>query len=64
MYPLATPPMGIMYLAGYLKREIENVEIKLINQKVKNDTPEELAKKYIIFHQILLAYHHLQFLQV
>jgi len=49
MYPLATPPMGIMYLAGYLKREIENVEIKLINQKVKNDTPEELAKKIYYF---------------
>ncbi len=49
MYPLATPPMGIMYLAGYLKREIKNVEIRLINQKVKNDKPESLAKEIYEF---------------
>ena len=44
MYPLATPPMGIMYLAGYLRQQIKDIEIKLINQKVKNDSPEDLVK--------------------
>ncbi len=48
-YPLATPPMGIMYLAGYLKKEVKDVEIRLINQRVKNETPEELAKEIYDF---------------
>ncbi|MGC8845400.1 MAG: B12-binding domain-containing radical SAM protein [Candidatus Hydrogenedens sp.] len=49
LYRVISPPMGIMYLAGYLKREIKDVEIKLINQKVKNDTPKELTKEIYQF---------------
>ena len=43
LYPLATPPLGIMYLAAYL-RERFDVEIKLLNQKVRNDSNEEIAQ--------------------
>lgn len=43
LYPLATPPLGIMYLAAYL-RERFNVEIKLLNQKVDNNSCQEIAQ--------------------
>lgn len=41
-YPLTTPPMGILYLAAYLRTKFD-LKIKLINQKVENYTTQELA---------------------
>lgn len=49
MYPLVAPPMGIMYLASYLRREVDGLEIKLINQKLDNDTPEALTHEIYKF---------------
>ncbi len=44
MYPDATPPMGIMYLASFLRERKKDVEVKIINQRLENYTPEELVK--------------------
>ncbi len=33
-----------MYLAGYLRQKVDNVEIKIVNQRLENYTPEELVK--------------------
>ncbi len=47
MYPLVTPPMGILFLAGYIRKFFPKLNIKLVNQRVENYSPEELVK--IIF---------------
>jgi anaerobic magnesium-protoporphyrin IX monomethyl ester cyclase len=41
--PLATPPLGIMYLAAYLRTRF-NCEIKLLNQKLFNNPNAEIAR--------------------
>ncbi len=43
-YRVVSFPMGVMYLSGYISKEIKNVEIKIINQKVENYTLEQLLK--------------------
>lgn len=44
IYPLATPPMGIMYLAAYL-RERFDLEIVLINQREENLAVDEIIRQ-------------------
>lgn len=48
LYPLATPPLGIMYLAAYL-RERFNVNVKLCNQKLDNPSNRQVAQEAIEF---------------
>jgi radical SAM superfamily enzyme YgiQ (UPF0313 family) len=48
LYPLVTPPLGILYLAAYL-RECFDVELKLLNQKLFNTSNEEIAREAIEF---------------
>ncbi len=43
-YPLVTPPMGLLYLGAYL-RERFDAEIRVVNQRVKNESPESLARQ-------------------
>lgn len=46
LYPLATPPMGIMYLSAYLRRELKDkVKIRLINQRLENWGNERLVRE-------------------
>ncbi len=45
-YFLTTPPMGILYLAGYLRTKLD-VDVQLVNQRVDNDTIDELAARII-----------------
>ncbi len=47
-YPLTTPPMGILYLAAYLRTKFD-LKIKLVNQKVENYTTQELAQEILKF---------------
>ncbi len=44
LYPLATPPMGLLALAAYVRTKSE-VEIRIVNQRVDNLSPEELARQ-------------------
>lgn len=39
-----TPPLGIMYIAAYLRQKI-NVKIRIINQKVNNMPNDEIVKQ-------------------
>ncbi len=48
LYPLATPPMGIMSLAAYLRTKFD-LEIRLVNQRADNISYEELAKQVVDF---------------
>lgn len=43
LYPLATPPMGILYLSAFLRQRLP-VDIKLINQRLENCSVETLVK--------------------
>lgn len=43
-HPLVTPPLGIMYLAGYLRSRFE-ADFLLLNQKVENTSNEKLVKQ-------------------
>ncbi|MCX8064966.1 MAG: B12-binding domain-containing radical SAM protein, partial [Candidatus Hydrogenedentes bacterium] len=44
IFPYATPPMGLLYLAGYLREKVKDVEIKIVNQRLENYTPKEVVK--------------------
>ncbi|MBP8132039.1 MAG: B12-binding domain-containing radical SAM protein [Candidatus Hydrogenedentes bacterium] len=49
LYPLVTPPMGIMYLAAYL-REHFACDIRLVNQKLHNTPNDDLADEIADFN--------------
>ncbi|MCA1901047.1 MAG: B12-binding domain-containing radical SAM protein [Candidatus Hydrogenedens sp.] len=57
LYPLATPPMGILYLSAYLRRELKDLDICVINQRLENYDVEELSKQISKFapHIICLS---------
>jgi len=42
MYPLATPPMGLMYLAAYLRTKFD-VDIRVVNQRCEGFSDNELV---------------------
>jgi anaerobic magnesium-protoporphyrin IX monomethyl ester cyclase len=47
-YFLTTPPMGILYLAGYLRSKFD-LEIRLLDQRAENCSIRELADQAIAF---------------
>ncbi|HOK08156.1 MAG TPA: radical SAM protein [Candidatus Hydrogenedens sp.] len=45
LYLFVSPPMGVMYLSAYLRKEFQNnIEIKLINQRVENYNEDQIIK--------------------
>lgn len=48
LYPLATPPMGLLYLAAYLRRQFDT-EIRIVNQRLDNISADELARQAAAF---------------
>jgi len=48
LYPLVTPPLGIMYLAAYLRTRFD-AEFLLINQKLNNVPDDEVVKQAAAF---------------
>ena len=44
LFPLMTPPLGIMYLASYLREKFD-ADIKLINQRAENTSNDELVRR-------------------
>jgi anaerobic magnesium-protoporphyrin IX monomethyl ester cyclase len=48
LYPMVTPPMGIMYLASYLRTKFD-LDIQLANQRESNCSNEELARQAVDF---------------
>jgi radical SAM superfamily enzyme YgiQ (UPF0313 family) len=55
LHPLVTPPMGIMYLAAYLRTKFD-LDIKLVNQRESNCTNEELARQAIEFDADIVGF--------
>jgi len=55
LYPLVSPPMGIMYLAAYLRKQFD-MDIKLVNQRECNCTNEELARQAIDFESDIVGF--------
>jgi len=55
LWPLVTPPMGIMYLAAYLRTKFD-LDIKLVNQRESNCTNEELARQAIEFEADIVGF--------
>ncbi len=47
-YFLTTPPMGVLYLAGYLRSKFD-LEVRVVDQRAENCTPEELAHQAVSF---------------
>ncbi len=47
-YFLTTPPMGILYLAGYLRTKLD-LDILLVDQRAENCSVDELARRAIQF---------------
>lgn len=48
VFPLVTPPMGVMSLAAYLRREL-SVEPMIVNQRLENCPPEEVVRRAVAF---------------
>jgi radical SAM superfamily enzyme YgiQ (UPF0313 family) len=48
LHPLITPPLGIMYLAGYL-RSMRDAEFCLVNQRETNTPNDQLVKQIVDF---------------
>ena len=53
--PLVSPPMGIMYLAAYLRTKFD-LDIQLANQRESNCTNEELARQAIDFEADVVGF--------
>ena len=53
--PLVSPPMGIMYLAAYLRTKFD-LDIQLANQRESNCTNEELARQAIDFEADIVGF--------
>src|SRR6056297_366512 len=47
-FPLVTPPMGIMYLAAYIRSRFD-VSIRLVNQKIENCSNDQLIRMAVDF---------------
>jgi anaerobic magnesium-protoporphyrin IX monomethyl ester cyclase len=54
LYPLATPPLGIMYIAAYLRTKF-SVEIQVVNQRLEGWSHEDVARKAIEFGADILG---------
>jgi radical SAM superfamily enzyme YgiQ (UPF0313 family) len=52
--PLATPPLGIMYLAAYIRSRFD-ADIMLVNQKIDNCSNDRLIKKAIEFQADIIG---------
>jgi len=48
LFPIVTPPLGILYLAAYLRTKFD-LDIQLVNQRIDNCSSEELARRAIAF---------------
>ena len=46
MFPLVTPPIGLMALAAYLRDRLP-VEPVIVNQRLENCTPEEIVRRAV-----------------
>ncbi len=55
LYPLATPPMGLLYLSAYLRRELKDIEIGIINQRLENCNIEELCERIKTFEPDIIG---------
>ncbi len=47
-YPQVTPPMGILYLAAYLRTKFD-MDIKLVNQRLEKFSMDELVRQAVEF---------------
>lgn len=54
-YFLTTPPMGILYLAGYLRSKLD-WDIKLVDQRAQNCTVEQLARQAVDFEADVVGF--------
>jgi len=55
LYPFTTPPMGILYLAAYLRTKFD-LDIKLVNQRAENYTEDEVARQAVAFQADVVGF--------
>lgn len=48
LYPLVTPPLGLLYIASYLRSK-HPVEIQVVNQRIEGCSFDQLAKQAVDF---------------
>jgi len=48
MFPLATPPLGILSLAAYLRTKLD-LDIRLVNQRVEDLSDDRLVREIVSF---------------
>ncbi|MGC8737933.1 MAG: cobalamin-dependent protein [Candidatus Hydrogenedens sp.] len=55
LYPLATPPMGLLYLSAYLRRALRDIDIGILNQRLENYSVEELCGRIKEFNPDIIG---------
>ncbi|MBN2546854.1 MAG: B12-binding domain-containing radical SAM protein [Spirochaetes bacterium] len=54
-FPLVTPPMGILYLAAYLRTKF-NLSIQIINQREENYSCDEVIRRAVFFSADIVGF--------
>ena len=55
MFPLVTPPMGIMSLAAYIRTKFD-ATFRLVNQRAENYPDQELVKEIVAFEPDIVGF--------
>ena len=54
LHPLVTPPLGIMYIAAYLRKK-QSVSIEICNQKLSRISDKELINKIVYYRPHIIG---------
>ena len=54
-YPMVSPPMGLLYLAGYLRTKFD-LDIRIVNQRAERYSNEELLRRIIEFQPDVVGF--------
>ena len=55
MFPPVTPPMGLMYLAGYLRTKF-NLDIRIVNQRAERLSNDDLMRRIVEFQPDVVGF--------
>jgi radical SAM superfamily enzyme YgiQ (UPF0313 family) len=54
-HPLVTPPMGLLYLAGYLRTKFD-LDIRVLNQRTERISDQELIRRIVEFDPDIVGF--------
>ncbi len=55
-FPYATPPLGILYLAAYVRARLPHVDVRVYDQRILNAPNEEVVNQALAFEPDIVGY--------